>query len=210
MSAFSASSPGGRIIALVTGLLTALALSLGVAPTAHAHNTLVSSSPEDGATLDSLPEKVVLTFNAEVLEGGNGIVVTGPDGTNYASGDVVIDGVEASIDLEPLTQPGEYTVEYRIISADGHPLSDTFTFTVDESAIPEPTESPAAEQPEEEEPTPAPAETEGTESEDSTSTTGVGLSGPLGAILGIVLGIGVIAVIAITIIRLRRRPGSGD
>ena len=155
MSAFSASSPGGRIIALVTGLLTALALSLGVAPTAHAHNTLVSSSPEDGATLDSLPEKVVLTFNAEVLEGGNGIVVTGPDGTNYASGDVVIDGVEASIDLEPLTQPGEYTVEYRIISADGHPLSDTFTFTVDESAIPEPTESPAAEQPEEEEPTPA-------------------------------------------------------
>jgi hypothetical protein len=38
----------------------------------------------------------------------------------------------------------------------------------------------------------------------------VGLSGPLGAILGIVLGIGVIAVIAITIIRLRRRPGSGD
>ncbi|GAA3978558.1 copper resistance protein CopC [Thermobifida alba] len=207
MPATSASSPGGRITALLTGLLLALALSVGLAPAAQAHNTLVSSSPEDGATLDAPPEEVVLTFNANVMEGGNGIVVTGPDGTDHADGEVVIDGVTASVGLTPLTQPGEYTVEYRIISADGHPLSDSLSFTLDESAVPEPAESES----------PSPAEQPGEDDtsspvsdEEEAATDARSLAGPLAPVLGVLAAIGGIAVIAIIVIRLRRRPGSGD
>ncbi|HLU96955.1 MAG TPA: copper resistance CopC family protein [Thermobifida alba] len=210
MPATSASSPGGRITALLTGLLLALALSVGLAPAAQAHNTLVSSSPEDGATLDAPPEEVVLTFNANVMEGGNGIVVTGPDGTDHADGEVVIDGVTASVGLTPLTQPGEYTVEYRIISADGHPLSDSLSFTLDESAVPEPAESEspsAAEQPGEDD-TPSPDSVVVEEGEEATDARS--LAGPLAPVLGVLAAIGGIAVIAIIVIRLRRRPGSGD
>ncbi|KUP96377.1 copper resistance CopC family protein [Thermobifida cellulosilytica] len=198
-------SPGRRVAALLAGLLLALPLSVGLAPSAQAHNTLISSSPEDGATLDAPPEEVVLTFNADVLEGGNGIVVTGPDGADYADGEVVVDGSEASVALAPLTVPGEYTIDYRIVSADGHPLSDTLSFTLDESAVPEPSPSPSeAEEPGEEE-TPPPASVE-----EEAATDVRSLAGPFAPVLGVLAAIGGIAVIAIIVIRLRRRPGSGD
>lgn len=197
-------SPSRRLGALLTGLSAAALLTVGLAPAAQAHNTLISSSPEDGATLDTLPEEVLLTFNENVNDGGNGIVVTGPDGTNYAEGEVELDGPNASIALAPLTEPGEYTVDYRIVSADGHPLSDTLSFTLSEAAIPESTESeaPAGDE--------APPTQESAAPAEDTPADPMSPTGPLGPVLAVVGGIAVIALIAIVIIRIRKRPASGE
>lgn len=130
------SRPPRRVLGTIVGLAAAGGLVLATAAPAAAHNVLVESAPEDEATLDSAPDQVDLAFNEEVLDGGNGIVVTGPDGSTYEDGEVQIDGDKASIALSPLDQSGDYTVNYRIISADGHPLEDSLGFTVTDDAVP--------------------------------------------------------------------------
>ncbi|CAM3620043.1 hypothetical protein GCM10009799_06570 [Nocardiopsis rhodophaea] len=196
----------------LASLTASLLLGIGLAPAALAHNTLIDSSPEDGAKLDTAPEEVTLTFNTDVNDGGNAIVVTGPDGATYQEGDVRLDGPTASTDLRPLDAAGEYTIAYRIISADGHPLEEKLTFSVTEDAVAdneattEDGDTAAA----------SPDDTSGSDREDSTttgkdepaaSTDPMRALGPVGAVIG---GIAIIALIVILIIRMRGRQGGQD
>ncbi|ADG76257.1 copper resistance protein CopC [Cellulomonas flavigena DSM 20109] len=118
------------------GALAALVLLLAVlgASPASAHNTLRSSDPADGATVATVPPQVTLTFDQEALDLGTQVVVTGPDGVVVSDGPVQL--VDTSV-VQPLvaTLPaGAYTVEWRVTSADGHPLSGALTFTASEAA----------------------------------------------------------------------------
>lgn len=112
--------------ALLVGALTAIPAS--------AHSTLLSATPEDGAELDEAPEAVVLTFNEDITDLGTDIVVTGPDGADATDGDTEIDGPEVSRPLAADLPAGEYTVTWRAVSADGHPIDGESTFTVQEGA----------------------------------------------------------------------------
>jgi methionine-rich copper-binding protein CopC len=110
--------------ALVTGLFCLLAVPVPAA----AHTTLVSSSPEAGATLPRLPTEVDLVFSEEVQAPAY-VVVTAPDGSRVTSG-------KPRVDAETVRQPlatgpaGDYTVAYRVVSEDGHPVTGELTFTV--------------------------------------------------------------------------------
>ncbi|WP_402462301.1 copper resistance CopC family protein [Isoptericola aurantiacus] len=108
----------------------AVALCVTAAPTASAHNFVVGTDPEDGATATSPVDEVSVTFNDVLLDmGGESTVVdvTGPDGSHYATDCPVISGPEVSVPVE-LGAAGEYTVSWRVVSADGHPISGDFTF----------------------------------------------------------------------------------
>lgn len=126
------SRPGRPRTRLVAGgvlLLTALAVLLGAAP-AQAHDYLVSSSPAAGSTVTTAPDRVTLTFNEAVLDTGNGsdvLTVTGPNGKHFETACPVVrnDDVSAAVRLGP---PGTYTVGWRLVSGDGHPVADTITF----------------------------------------------------------------------------------
>ncbi|MFO7192452.1 MAG: copper resistance protein CopC [Thermocrispum agreste] len=123
---------GRGIAAVLTAVLAAL-LSGVLAQPAWAHNVLVSSSPEKGAQLDQAPSEITLTFNATVQQGpGNQIVVTGPDGKQYVdpNAQVAINGPEVSVPLSGLGPAGEYTIGYRILSADGHVVQNKLSFTL--------------------------------------------------------------------------------
>ncbi|GAA3751926.1 copper resistance CopC family protein [Salinactinospora qingdaonensis] len=198
--------------ALPAFLAAMLLLVLGPAPAAQAHNALISSFPEDGATVDSMPERVTLTFNAEVGEGGNGIVVTGPQGASYSEGDVSIDGSKASVALAPLQSAGEYTVSYRIISADGHPLEDELTFTLPEQAVAAPQETaqetaadstPTSAAPDEPHPDATSTSLTADEASETSSPTSA-----MGPVVGAIVAIAIVALIVILLIRIRR-GGSG-
>lgn len=117
--------------AVAVALVTAFAL-LGLAQPAFAHNTLTSSDPEDGSSIDAGPSRVTLTFNDDVQPGeGNQIAVVGPGNTLWTKdGGVEVDGRTASIPLAPLGPAGEYTLNYRILSADGHVVRDQLKFTL--------------------------------------------------------------------------------
>lgn len=116
----------------LTFVAAAVALTLlGAAAPAAAHNTLISSDPEEDARIDTAPEQVTLTFDQPVQDAGvNQVAVTGPDGTSYATGRVRVDSAVVTAPIRPLGPAGTYVIGFRILSADGHPVSEELRFTL--------------------------------------------------------------------------------
>jgi methionine-rich copper-binding protein CopC len=111
------------------GLLAGLALLLGATP-ALAHAEFEGSDPADGATLDTGPQKVTLTFSDTMQQGFNTITVIGPDGKDYVTGEVRAQGDSVSATVGPLGPAGRYEIGYRVLSDDGHPVSGKVGFTL--------------------------------------------------------------------------------
>lgn len=130
----------------IATLVAVLAL-LGAAPQALAHNTLTGSDPKEGTKVDVAPDTVTLMFDQEVQSGDvNQIVVNGPDGGQWARGQVEVDGTEVSRSLGELGPAGEYTIGYRILSADGHPVTGEIPFTLTTAGNGTPAETPSVQQ----------------------------------------------------------------
>jgi methionine-rich copper-binding protein CopC len=104
---------------------------------------LSSSDPADGASLTSAPREVVLTFETPVQEFA-AVTVTGPHGDRWERGPATVTGDTVTVELEELERPGRYVVAYRIVSADGHPVSDTVEFELT-AATTTPSQTPADE-----------------------------------------------------------------
>lgn len=192
----------GLLLALTA--LTALSGAL-VAHPAWAHDTLIASSPENGDTLDTAPEEVVLTFNNSPMEGdGNAVVVTGPDGeSTYEEGPLSHAGADVTVSLRPLDTAGEYTINYRIVSSDGHPIQDSLVFSVTEEAV-------AAAVPAEEEQDPAePADDPAPESPAPEVQPLPDPAAPFGPVVGVIAALAGAGAILILIVRLRNRRGGG-
>lgn len=110
-------------------LLLALLFGLGIAAPASAHDFLVSSNPANGSSVSTSLSKVTLSFNDIVLSKPSApqVEVVGPDGKHYETGcATAIDrDVSAPVALGP---SGTYVVTWRIVSADGHPVSTSISF----------------------------------------------------------------------------------
>ncbi|MFE7277211.1 copper resistance protein CopC [Streptomyces sp. NPDC057623] len=132
---------------------TALAVLAVSAPQAAAHTDLDTSSPGARATLAGLPPNATLTFSDSMTQKYAKVAVTGPDGKSAAAGDPQVDGKTVTLPLETGSPAGRYTVGYRVVSADGHPVSGSYTFTVKAAGSPSP--SPRAEQSADAPPSPA-------------------------------------------------------
>lgn len=105
------------------------ALVLAAAP-ASAHDSLVSTAPTSGQTLPQIPASVVLTFDEPAVAMGTQILVTGPDGpVQQGTPQLVDDTVTQAVAGN--APAGRYTVDWRVTSADGHPVSGSFTFTTE-------------------------------------------------------------------------------
>lgn len=116
-----------RFVALA--LLTGTALLLGSAP-AWAHTRLDTSDPADGSSLATGPAQVSLTFTEPVQPGFSTVTVVGPDGLDYRSGEPSAGGATVGTAVRPLGPAGEYRIGYRVVSADGHPISGSVAFTL--------------------------------------------------------------------------------
>ncbi|GAA0508318.1 copper resistance protein C [Saccharopolyspora subtropica] len=110
----------------------ALVALFGGAGTALAHNVLVSSDPPEGAQLAVGPSEVRLTFDQPVRagEGYNTVTVVGPDGMYWTDGQVRVEGTSVIAPVRQLGPAGTYTIGYRILSNDGHPVPGKVTFTL--------------------------------------------------------------------------------
>ncbi|SDV03410.1 hypothetical protein SAMN04488544_3793 [Microlunatus sagamiharensis] len=130
-STLSSTAPPGR--RLLAALGAGLVLALGLTAPAYAHDELRSSNPADGATLAQPPAEVVLTFEEPPVDLGLQVVVTGPDGS-VSSGDARIQGDDVVQTVQPQAPAGRYSVEWRVTSDDGHPVSGRFAFTAEGAA----------------------------------------------------------------------------
>jgi methionine-rich copper-binding protein CopC len=146
----------GALRAAAVTLLAGLALLLAAAP-AFAHTRLQSSDPTDGASLDTAPSHVSLTFNEQMTAGFSTITVVGPDGAHYATGEVGAEGGTVSTALLPLGPAGRYAIGYRVVSADGHPVTGEVSFTLTTPGPATTTPAPASSAAPAASPAPAPA-----------------------------------------------------
>lgn len=115
--------------ALLIAALALLALPAG----ASAHATLQESTPDRGAVARSAPDQVVLRFD-EAVEGNFGAVrVYDARGDRVDDGHVTHPGgkgASLAVGLKPGLVDGSYTATYRVVSADSHPVSGGFVFSV--------------------------------------------------------------------------------
>ena len=96
---------------------------------ASAHSQIVSSEPVDGAALAAAPSAVTFTFNEALLEEAVSVAISDSAG-NVVSGTVATaDGAQVSVPWPAGLKPGAYTVAYRVVSADGHPVTGAITFS---------------------------------------------------------------------------------
>lgn len=94
---------------------------------ATAHSNRVETTPEQGATLETLPAEATLTFN-ETPKNVD-VVLASPDREVSQLAPVVI-GQTIKVRLPTAGPRGAYTLSYRVVSADGHPVSGTVAFRV--------------------------------------------------------------------------------
>jgi methionine-rich copper-binding protein CopC len=114
----------------------ALTVSLASATTASAHAALVSSDPADSTTLPTNPSRVTATFNEDMQPAFAAMTVIGPDGSQWSEGEVDVVGPSLGIAVRQGAPAGDYTVNYRATSADGHVVSGAWSYTVTEPAPP--------------------------------------------------------------------------
>ena len=113
---------------LLSAVVTAIALLVWTVSLASAHNTLRSSTPEDGETVPRTPEVVVLVFDESALAMGAQIVVTGPSGP-VQTGAPTVSGQSVRQALAADSPAGNYSITWRVTSEDGHPVTGTLHFT---------------------------------------------------------------------------------
>jgi len=183
----------------------ALAGAVGLAGPASAHNVVVGTTPTSGSTVTEAPESVEITFDEAVLnlaaDGSSTVIsVTDADGTEHATGCPTTQDRTASVPVT-LGPAGEYTVDWRIVSADGHPTSGQFAFTYDPPAGAA-AAAPAAEAT----PCGSPAADADAQAAGSTGTADDGGSSELIVVLGIAGGVVVLAGAAVLVaLRVARR-----
>lgn len=116
---------------LVAAAALAAGSLLGMNPAA-AHDELVSTNPADGATLTEAPASLELTYSGDIMDvdGANQVRVTNAAGESVTDGTPDIDGKVVTQDLATAAADDTYTVTWRVVSSDGHPIQGTFTYTV--------------------------------------------------------------------------------
>ncbi|GAA3589906.1 hypothetical protein GCM10022198_12220 [Klugiella xanthotipulae] len=181
----------------LTRILATTAIALGVmiasqlAPSAaSAHDQLISADPADGSELEAMPDSVTLTFSDTLLDIGTVVRVVDATDTAVTRGDLTLSGASVTQPLNTDAPDGTYTVVWRVVSGDGHPITGTFTFVVGEpSAVVAPTTA-----------TTAPAEATSGSTETARS-----IPSAIRTILVVVVGAGVGLGLYVLVIRLRTR-----
>jgi len=116
--------------ALCCLLLALVGAGLGAA-SASAHATLVRTTPADTAVLRVQPQQVRLQFSEPVELGPNSLRLLDATGAQVkTAAPVHAGGSVALLPLPPRLARGTYVVAWRVTSADSHPVSGAFSFSV--------------------------------------------------------------------------------
>lgn len=126
-------------------LLSVLLPLLLLAPTTvFAHTGLQSSSPANGETIDKPLTEIRMEFNTDI-EPLSTFVLSNEKNESVKLTGIGIDKNTMSGKIEPALPNGEYTVTWKIIGRDGHPVENKFSFAVNMPPQPNQSASGAAE-----------------------------------------------------------------
>lgn len=118
----------GRALSAAVFLSTMLTTA-----SAFAHAHLQQQIPAADSTVSVSPQALTLTFSEGVELSFSGVTLSGPQNKPVATGKLArSDGNKAQLTL-PLNEPlaaGEYTVEWHVVSVDGHKTKGQYHFSV--------------------------------------------------------------------------------
>ncbi|MFJ6480693.1 MULTISPECIES: copper resistance CopC/CopD family protein [unclassified Streptomyces] len=138
MTATAPAPSTARATALLPRLALVLAALLATlftaASPAAAHAALTASDPKDGAVVATAPAQVTLSFSEQVAMGDDSIRVLDPQGKRVDTGELrdMCSGntIRYGTALHSGLPNGTYTVAWQAVSADSHPISGAFTFSI--------------------------------------------------------------------------------
>jgi methionine-rich copper-binding protein CopC len=207
-----------RTLAIIgTILAVTFAAIVGMGTGAHAHNTLVSSTPAEGSVLTELPAEFDVTTNAPLLEtGAAALQVTDAAGLFYGDGCITVAG--PSVRMVPeLGAAGAYTLTWQAVSEDGHTISGVIPFTWEPAAetegaagsatapvCGEATVEPSATPSEEPAASPSPSASEDVAAEPENPQTGID------AVIPWIIGGAIVLVVATGVVLLLTRRKDKD
>ena len=113
--------------------MLAVALVLAVPAPAAGHALLRTTEPAAEAILEQPPRQVVLRFSEAVEAAFGAVRVFDTEGRRIDDGRARHepgDPRTVTVGLRPGLPDGTYTVSWRVVSADGHPVSEAFLFHV--------------------------------------------------------------------------------
>jgi len=143
---------------------------------AHAHSALVSAEP--GGTAVEEVRELTLTFNEEI-EPASKVELTDAAGDHINPSEIQAKGKRMTAMFDAPLANGEYTVNWRIISEDGHPVRGSYALKVE---VPEPTPSPEPSAAETASPAASPSAAQPDKEDDSAGgTPAPSASSPAGA-----------------------------
>ena len=144
-------SVSSRLRSVLVGSAVVLFATLGIAAPASAHDALDGSDPAPGSSVEVAPAQVNLSFTAElmpdgaeaqVFEGADPVAASQAGATDWSAGAAVVDGTSLIIPLQEAMPAGTYSVNWRVVSSDGHAISTSsaaiVSFTVTTGSVPEP------------------------------------------------------------------------
>lgn len=113
---------------LLAAVLCAVGV-LGTATPASAHAALVSTDPQDGATLATAPSTASLEFSEPVSIGSAGIRLFTADGDPITLDARAVDGT-VTASLPALADDARYVIAWQVVSGDAHAIAGTIAFAV--------------------------------------------------------------------------------
>jgi len=114
-----------RNAVIVSGLLL-----VAWASPATAHAELITSDPHDGSNLSRGPRNATLTFSEDIVSPAF-VAVQSPDGKALKTTNVKVVGRTVTATVDDTNTRGRYSLSYRVVSSDGHPVQGTLHYTVD-------------------------------------------------------------------------------
>lgn len=129
---------------LIAAFATTAAVTSAVP--AHAHDTVVSASPGEGESLEVAPSEVRIEYTDKLLKQSFILNVTDANGADVTEGEAELDGRVLTRALQPELPTGQYTVVWRVVSADGHAITDSYQFAIGEPVVAVTPDEPADQQ----------------------------------------------------------------
>lgn len=103
---------------------------VGFPNSVFAHTKLTSSSPSAKEVVRNEVSEILMVFNTEV-EPLSSFEIKDQDGNSYAVSDIQIEKEQMKGKFKKPLSSGSYTVNWKIVGRDGHPISGSYTFNVE-------------------------------------------------------------------------------
>ena len=112
-------------------IIGAMVLATLAPSSVFAHAFPSASQPAVGATVNSPPAQVVITFDSPIEPLFASLQVLDSQGANQVDGEAQVGGDRRmlSAKLKPL-KPGDFTVKWTVVAEDGHRTEGSYAFTV--------------------------------------------------------------------------------